>query len=820
MDKLPWLRTTKGYKRPSEIFLPKQSIKEIFGNSLPYLNEEMSPELCALLGIKSEANQDSVVEYLKELSSDPKVDAASIKRIYKYLAQYGEGLEQLFRDDRLIYIQTTLKWYSADEVVWEDESTVFGELYGWLSPDYENTNLRDFFTRKLGVKSAVDPQALANAWLQLIGSKSSDVKEIELKLTKIIPRLLSLVKSDDPLPEWWDGFSGDVRLWTQDDNFVDRDALYFSDNRYLSNLFSNDIYLAWIPDSGNAVSFYSPLFETLGVQPISAAVRQYGVVPEDAEAASKPVILTRHSKRLLAYLVRNDFPERFAELVSEGPLGSLLRSVETNLEEIEILYRLDDQDIEHSVTDRHGFCDLTTQAVLTKTESDIDEIKDDVAEFIARAIWGTRYRDGEDKIKAILSVGSDARYRKLRDKKDWSMPREVMGLVESYIDESALLLETHEFPEPTVTPTVEKPASQLSDDTPSEGSGSGSTGEPEPRTGGQSDENRGTTQPSGQTHGRTGSAGGNRTRSSGAQGNRSRGAGSSGEKPSSAPSGRKDTQRAASGSTSRSREKSREYNASNQRRVVTYVYPEAAIDNPRTEAEIEKQRHDQQERQSIGDAAEEFALECEKNKGLTARRMPPNNRGYDIESVNADNGEVRLIEVKGVDGPWGSRGVGLSAPQFEMALNTGEGYWLYVVEYARSDSQVLHRINDPAHKIGEFRFDDGWRGLHKEEPQKPDESDKTLLETLLELTADDDCREIIKYCAENKLPVPEVGYELLDNRGAVAFEFELAWEDSALAVVIDDADALSSEPWTVLIASNVDSVKRELARAYNLTAED
>jgi hypothetical protein len=83
------------------------------------------------------------------------------------------------------------------------------------------------------------------------------------------------------------------------------------------------------------------------------------------------------------------------------------------------------------------------------------------------------------------------------------------------------------------------------------------------------------------------------------------------------------------------------------------------------------------------------------------------NPGFDVRSVD-ETGAVRVIEVKATKDRWGARGVGLSSFQFGTAQQRREDFWLYVVENALTNPRV-HPIRDPASKIDQYVFDDGWR---------------------------------------------------------------------------------------------------------------
>lgn len=131
-------------------------------------------------------------------------------------------------------------------------------------------------------------------------------------------------------------------------------------------------------------------------------------------------------------------------------------------------------------------------------------------------------------------------------------------------------------------------------------------------------------------------------------------------------------------------------------------------------------------------------LEYETQKGRFPIEMPHENEGYDIESHDSNGHIVRYIEVKSLTGKWNDFGVKLSAPQFRMAQTMRDAYWLYVVEKSVGADAKIYCINDPASKVVEYRFDDGWQlvadaespSLRKplDAPSRPSESDSLLNE--------------------------------------------------------------------------------------------
>lgn len=783
-----WIMSSHGLKKISEIFIKEKSIYEMFGDSLAYLADDISPELCDYLGIKKEVTTETVVDYLLSLSHSEKTEKSTVIKLYKYLSDYGSYYKASFEEYPLIYIPSNKNWYKSSEVVWDDASTVMGDMFGWLSADYEQTELRGFFVNQLKVRSSVDDKALADAWLNLQQVSGVSAAEVEVKLSKIVPKLLSLVKAGNDMPEWWSSFKEEAMLWTRDDKFVNNENLYYNDNRYLTDLFSEDISFAWIPAAGNAVAYYSPLFDSLGVRPISESVSHY--LQDEAELVleQKSKILTDYSKRLLAYLVYDEFGDVYSEKMGEGALSSILRSVEACVDELSIVYKVADWNVEKTVKNKSGFVDLDKQLVVRKTASDDEEVKDDVAEFIARAIWGTEYRVAEDRVKTILAVASEERFRKLRDKKDWSMPHEIMKEVDQLIAQSACIRTSDE--------EELQPGNYTSENTVREDfSFSWSS--------------QGNSNPTTSPHKSRSSSG----IGSGTDGSRSTNSTGSGL-------GRTDP-RVTSGtegqgrrSRSLSRDTTKRINSERQRRVVTYVYPgdsndERSLDNHTQN----KEQHNH--RLAIGSAAETFVIEFEKKCGREAARMPVNNPGYDIESVCPETGETRFIEVKGLDTEWGWKGVGISSAQYAEAQRRGDDYWLYVVEYALSDLTRVHEIRNPAKLITEYRFDGGWKQLVNFEQTKRKGS-LILEDDIRSLTDDSVCKHIVEACLSSHLPVPEVGYELFNEDSEVVCEFELAWENYLLAVTIHEySDDAISEGWTVFPNNEVKPVLDALEKAYN-----
>ena len=109
-------------------------------------------------------------------------------------------------------------------------------------------------------------------------------------------------------------------------------------------------------------------------------------------------------------------------------------------------------------------------------------------------------------------------------------------------------------------------------------------------------------------------------------------------------------------------------------------------------------------------------LRHEREQGRTpedTNETNPGNEGYDVRSFYEDGELARWIEVKSTAGAWDRMGVAVSPAQFRFAQRDGaEQCWLYGVEYALDpDRRRVWCVQDPAERVTDFMFDDGWKGL-------------------------------------------------------------------------------------------------------------
>lgn len=179
------------------------------------------------------------------------------------------------------------------------------------------------------------------------------------------------------------------------------------------------------------------------------------------------------------------------------------------------------------------------------------------------------------------------------------------------------------------------------------------------------------------------------------------------------------------------------YNAKPKSYLRSYVQPDWKEGEPISEKEIanwndkdpETNALKEEERNKIEQAGITKVLEYEHSQGRLAKELPPNHKGWDIESfleieedeeANLDSRQSnqvlqRLIEVKATEGEWELYGVGISPSQFKASQNYEDLFYLYVVEYALDPNKSkLYIFQNPAAKINNYRFDDEWKKVANE----------------------------------------------------------------------------------------------------------
>jgi Holliday junction resolvase-like predicted endonuclease len=829
----PWLKTSKGYRKPGEVFFETRQARDFFGSRLAYLDGRMSRDVAEFLGVKTDISSDSLVELLEEFSQQSSFgEEKLLERIYKYL----DGLESFdptsFQGRPLIYCESSnKKWLSVQEVVWEDSSVALGDSWGWLSSQYDS-KLKGFFVDKLGVTEDVNDEAFASAWTRYQESENS-AEAIEKFLELAMPRLARSL-SDEAAPDWREDFSNSALAWTQNKNWQDPGGVYVADDRRLSSLFKDEVDLVWKPES-RTHAYLQPIYETLGVPKISESVTYSIDESCSGEARDENTLLTERSVWLICYAICNigkDGDALFDHLLSEGVIANLVSSQEVLVDDLVVNAEIEGTHVQAELDSVSAFLDIENSRLYIDESADEEDVEDDLAESLARIIWGSqRFKENVPRIQVLLSISKEERFRKLRDRDEWHLSRDRQSALRSLFESRTEQEEIDAgesiagFPDAGHDDSAEDQEGGGHVDIELDGDSDGEehsledsdvhTEETQEGDGSQAPDGADTSsQPT--TRSGVGSVSGRDSPSP--SGGRSGGGTSTGQNR--APGTSKATPRGGSGSTAkpsgragraRSGGIAASVNQARRNQMRSYVASELADTLDCSEAS-----EAQEARNQLGEQGEEEVLRDLESRGFKAKRMPPNNPGYDIEATNTSTGQIVYIEVKGDSFSWSDKGVGITRTQYEKAIEKGSSFYLAVVENLRSHPRRIHYIQDPVAYITEYRFDSGWAPLASNIGQiaqrKPDMS---VCEELKAYTDSESCKAVIDYCESAGYPFPDIGVPVSNDIDGVIFDdLELAWVDERFAVLptaqLVELASEKVEGWRFLVAKEFDDVRSAL----------
>ena len=824
-----WVKTSQGLKPPGQVFVNDPNLRQWFKDKLAFLEDDFDDQIIDQLGIKKTATTEDLLDYLEELSNVGSTEPP--KEIYKYLDEYSdEDLSEVFSEKPIIFTsENGGKWLSSKKVFWKDGSAALNDAFGWLENDYPN--LRDFFVDKLGVKESIGVNAYADRWLSL--QDTNDQLTVETFLNRGFTELRLGHEELEGID-----FKEQCLLWSLDRDWQSPESIYINDSAPLFSLFKDDLYFVWTPKNITR-SRLERFFDWLNVKPISSSVTFDISDDRDSKQSEENYYFNEHSTELIARLVSSDDREDrgdFEELIETGKLHALLTLIEFEIEHLSIDATV--QDRSHQISDKSAFIDWRTNRAFICLNSDPDDVRDDLAEAVARHISGRQYKKMMPFLKDILTVRTKGRRQKLRNNYDWGFHgdhRKHFSNLKKEIEQSptfkisAPLLNTSEIPDAPNYETAGNPEHVTNDLSSKEVAPTESI-DPTDET-----NESGTSPSTASTSAETipersddpnepkSNSLGNGTIPNGKLHSPSAATARSGDPLSSPryPSVSSGTNGSRVGK-SRSAGRARTLNYAKRNRMISYVSPNDSRErDSQADAELASVR------KKLGDRGEQIVVEHLRAKGYLAEKMPENNPGFDIEAIHPQTGELLYFEVKSLAGLWDGQGVTISQTQYDWARHYGESYFLAIVENLNNPphSSPVY-IQDPVSKINSYAFDVNWRKISTNVSSIiPPSGAESSVESLIAETDSDIGKEIIEFCEQTGLDLPEIGGDICNADGRVILDnIEMVWEEYTFGVYIADSmandDFGKAANWAFLPDNDIKGVKSKLQEFLDIDIED
>ncbi|ALV63679.1 hypothetical protein ADU37_CDS19800 [Thermococcus sp. 2319x1] len=308
--KLPTIQNTLA--RPSEVFLDKPEIRELLGDTVPYLAVEIkNEELIKALGINTRANVRGVLNYLKALVEQGDTDKEKFEKLYEFLDKHFEedatNIRKEFSENPLIFVPNAeKKYYSTKEVIWRDVSNIFGKNRIYLERYYPK--LKKLFVEKLGISERPTPKDYANVLLSIsrkIELSDEDKKTI-VKIYEELNRNLNPDKVENPISQedWWKNFIQEAIFLTDKGEFRrNLGDIFINDDNELYELFKDEenIHFLWLPKDYHIdkIKFF---IGACGLRYISKSTKVEPLLEEGKY--SKDYELTDRIRAIIPYVLR------------------------------------------------------------------------------------------------------------------------------------------------------------------------------------------------------------------------------------------------------------------------------------------------------------------------------------------------------------------------------------------------------------------------------------------------------------------------------------------------------------------------------------
>jgi len=429
-----WLPTTKGSFAPHRVFIQRQGIKEVLGDTVAYYQGELPIETLDILGVRREISAGQLLEFLKSSSGDLGADPEMAERVYFGLAERyrydpNSVLASHFSNTPLIFsrnVNGQSKWYLAKECVWEDASDVLGDDFAYLAKQYPE--LKDFFINKLEVREKVDTQSFAIKWLKLQKSPIDNTKDQRSILDRIYREIRPIALSvEKNRTFWWAEFLEEAELYVQSDTFVDPLEAIVPDDGELRKIFEkcDGIEFTWLPPKDSTAEWLE-FYKVFSAPLLSESVTEELESDVSYDIIGSNQFITSSTIMLIATWLKEKFRSEYDRLQGEAAFSDLINMREAITDsKIQVTFEVSTDYFEDEVVISYPVFWNKDKNILIyeKVPS-----KSKVAKAIAKGLVPRKYHDLSDWIELNLGAISTDR---LSEDKGWSVPREISSLFKS-----------------------------------------------------------------------------------------------------------------------------------------------------------------------------------------------------------------------------------------------------------------------------------------------------------------------------------------------------------------------------------------------------
>lgn len=244
-----WLKSTnKTFHEPQNIYLNKNEIKKILGNSVPYIDFDLKNEdFTKSLSINTFVSVEAVIEKIEQLVAIDCKDKKKFNNLYLFLKSNFENDEftitNSFKEKPLIFVPGNPdKYVSSKESLWKNARNVFGNYRVYLEKHYPE--LKTFFVDKLGISEKPQPKDYADVLIGMTeGDLSPNIDDKVLAIYKELNTHLNSKRNEKLISEenWWTDFVESPIFLTHKSKFKTNEKnIFVNDDDELFSLFEDN----------------------------------------------------------------------------------------------------------------------------------------------------------------------------------------------------------------------------------------------------------------------------------------------------------------------------------------------------------------------------------------------------------------------------------------------------------------------------------------------------------------------------------------------------------------------------------------------------
>jgi hypothetical protein len=675
----------------SESYYRNKDIEDIFGDTLPYLTARiLNEELLDICGITHKVDSKACVKRLKQLKEAGGETGPQLKALYRKLENlWDENTDFEFSYYGLIRVKKKgeIFWAKKGEVTWASNGEFLDSIYPPLEHSYRD--FHGFFVRKLGIteKLSIFMKIVALTELDSIPDKQYKKDEAIRIYKQAGKEYDDAIKNDLDIDEWVDFMRSNAVYLNQHSQLVfNSDNLYVNDFDEYGELFFDEEELSFITIPSAEIPRLRNLLSEIPINFVSENIEKRVMLD------SRGVLdeyMTAKIKELTPFFARIFYhknPRGFEEAM-ENHKFSILANIK--------VFKLKDLNVEIELSEivKRSKIDAIYDSGSIYLQENASPEEDLIAEEICN-FFGIKSSDLIARL--LLAKNNSELINVLRVKGVPDLPSDVSKGLDGLIlenlqnlggEEDANSKKSKEEAIDIMQVTASKALTEIKED--GDLSTVTTTNIPSENRGFIGDEK-------------------NKIPSLFDKANKfaspsraSLNLSESREPESSLNIG--ESRRAPQNNTSKRSEDNFKERTSSGRLISYAETGKDSTDAAQLSAEVTASRD------ATGKAAVKLFLEEYQAKWISLTEMPHNNPGFDVKAISFD-GVEEYIEVKGQTNAWMEDGVILTPTELKKAIESGDRYWLCVVEFAQDENRRRsYLINNPFENTNQFRFDSGWK---------------------------------------------------------------------------------------------------------------